>query len=88
MSTLGGHGVRLERDKVTDINRSNQVFRISTNVGSKTNQIKAMVPDYGTVWYDYKAISDILLLTNFSINTESPMTHTKIMLLLFTPIGG
>ena len=65
MSTIGGHGVQLERERVTDINRSNQVFHLSTNVGSKTNHIQTMVPDYGKLWYDNKAISNIFLRTNF-----------------------
>ena len=49
---------------VTDIKRSNQVIHISTNVGSKINQIQVMVPDYGKVCYDDKAIANILSLTN------------------------
>ena len=65
MSTIRGHGFRLERERVTDIDRSNQVFHLSTNVGSKTNHIQTMVPDYGKLWYDNKAISNIFLLTNF-----------------------
>ena len=32
MSTLGGHVVRLYREIVTDTNRSNQVFHLSTNL--------------------------------------------------------
>ena len=54
--------VRLEvtesgyREIVMDINRSNQVFHIYTNVGYKTNQIQVMFLDYGKVWYDNKAI--------------------------------
>ena len=34
---------------VTDIKRSNQVLHLSTNVGSKINQTKAIVPDYDKV---------------------------------------
>ena len=41
---------------VTDINRSNGVLHLSTNVGSKISQMQAMVPYYGKVWYDNKAI--------------------------------
>ena len=65
MSTLGGHGFWLERERVTDINRINQMLHLSTNVGSKTNQIQEMVQDYGKVWYDNNAISNIFLLANF-----------------------
>ena len=43
------------------IKRSNQVLNLSTNVGSKINQMQVMVPDYGKVWYDNKAISNIIL---------------------------
>ena len=88
MSTIGGHGVRLEREKGTYINRSNQVFHLSIIVLSKTNQIQAMVPDYGKLWYDNKAISNIFLLANFSISTESPTTYNKMILGLFKPIYG
>ena len=37
---------------------------ISTNTGSKINQIQAMVPYYVTVWYDDKSIENIFSLTN------------------------
>ena len=50
--------------------------------------MQLMVSDYGKLWYNDKYIKNIFLLTNFSINTESPMTYTNIMLLLFTPIDG
>ena len=50
--------------------------------------MQAMVPDYGKLWYDDKAVANIFSLTNFSINTDLPMTHTNMMLLLFTPIDG
>ena len=46
------------------IKRSNQVLHLSTNVGSKTNQMQVMVTDYGKVWYDYKAKSNVLSLPN------------------------
>ena len=45
-----------------------------------------MLIDYGKVWYDDKAIENILSLTNFSINIGSLMTHTKMMISLFMPI--
>ena len=48
---------------VININRSNQVLYLYTNVGSKINQIKVIVPDYGKVWYYYKAIANIFSLT-------------------------
>ena len=44
---------------VTDTKRSNQVIHASTNVGSKINQMQAMLPDYGKVWYDNKTIVNI-----------------------------
>ena len=49
---------------VTNINRRNQVIHISTNVGSKINQMQVMFPDYGKVWYVYNAIANIISLTN------------------------
>ena len=45
-----------------------------------------MVPDYGKVWYGDKSIKIMSHLPIWSINTESPMTHTKMMISLFTPI--
>ena len=50
--------------------------------------MKAIVPDYGKVIYDDKAIQNIFSLANFSRDTESPMTYTKMMLSMFTPIEG
>ena len=50
---------------VADIKIRNQVINIYTNVISKTNQTKVMVPDYGKVWYVDKAIPNIFPLTNF-----------------------
>ena len=50
---------------VTDINRSNQVRHIYKNVGSKINQMRVIVPDYGKLWYDDKSIVNILSLTIF-----------------------
>ena len=35
---------------VTDIKIRNQVIHLYTNVGYKTNQMKAMVPEYGKLW--------------------------------------
>ena len=49
---------------VTDIKKSNQVLHLSNNVGPKINQMQAVVPDYDKVWYDDKAIANILSLTN------------------------
>ena len=64
------------------------MIHLYTNMGSKINQIHTMVPDYGKVWYDDKDIVNISSLTNFSINTESHMTHTNMMVLIFKPIEG
>ena len=47
-----------------DINRSNQVLHIPTNMVSKINQIQVMVLEYGKVWYDDKATENIFLLAN------------------------
>ena len=49
---------------VIDIKRINQVIHISTNVGSKIIQMKAMVPDYGKVCYNDKGIMNILSLAD------------------------
>ena len=57
-------GIFRNPQSVTDINRGNQVLYISTNVESQINQMQAMVPDYGQVWYYDKAIENIFLLTN------------------------
>ena len=61
-----GYSIDLFRNTqlVTDIKRSNQVLHLSTNVGSKINQMQVMIPDYGKVWYDNKAIENIFSLTN------------------------
>ena len=47
---------------VIDIKRRNQVLHLSTSLVSKTNQMQAMVPDYGKVWYVDKATVNILSL--------------------------
>ena len=49
---------------VTDSKRSDQVLRLSTDVGSKTKQIQAVVPDYGKFWYEDKSIANIFSLNN------------------------
>ena len=49
---------------VMDTKRSHQVIHLYTNMGSKINQIQAMVPDYVKLWNDDKAIADIFSLTN------------------------
>ena len=49
---------------VMDIKRINQVVHMSTNVGSKIIQMKAMVPDYGKVCYNDKGIMNILSLAD------------------------
>ena len=41
------------------------MLHIYTNVGYKINQIQAMLPDYGKVWYGDKAKENILSLSNF-----------------------
>ena len=38
------------------------MIHLSTNIGSKINQIKVMVPDYGKLWYDNRAIANIFSL--------------------------
>ena len=62
------------------------MLHLSTNVVSNTNKIQVMAPDYGKWWYNDKAIANILSLSNLYNNTESNMTHTKIMLSLLTAI--
>ena len=47
-----------------DIKRSNQVPHLSTNLVSKTNKNKAILPDCGKVWYNDKSIANIFSLTN------------------------
>ena len=65
------------------------MINISTNVVSKINQIQVMVPEYDKVCYGDKAIADIYShLPIWSINTESPRTHTKMIIYLFTLIYG
>ena len=49
---------------IMDTKRSNQVLHLSTNMGSKINQMQAMVLYYGKVWYDDKATEIILFPTN------------------------
>ena len=45
-----------------------------------------MVPDYGKMWYGDKAVEIYSPLLIWSKNIGSLMTHTKMMLSLFTPI--
>ena len=71
---------------VNDIKRINQVLHIYTNLGLKTNQIQAMVPEYGKLCYYYKAISNIFFLTNLVYKYRFLINHTIMMLSLFTPI--
>ena len=40
------------------------MIQLSTNVVSKINKIQEILPDYGKMWYDDKAVANIFSLTN------------------------
>ena len=44
---------------VNDIRETNEIMELATNVGVRWNNKKANVPDYGEVWYDENAITNI-----------------------------
>jgi hypothetical protein len=50
-------------DLVTDIHTTTETLELSTNGGSLTTNQKATVPNYGEVWYDPNAITNIFSLS-------------------------
>ena len=46
-------------DLVNNIRKSESKLTMSTNAGSKTNNVKAEVPGIGDVWFDKEAIANI-----------------------------
>ena len=70
------------------IKRIKQVLHLSTNLVFKINQIQAIVPYYGKMWYDYKAIENIFSLTNlvkkYGVKYES---HQDDSFTVYTNIG-
>ena len=62
---------------VMDIKISNKVINISTNTGSKINQMKAVVPDYGKVG---------MILMPYRINYHLRIWSKKRSHLYLTPI--
>ena len=53
------------------IKRRIQVVHLFTNVGSKINQKQAMVPDYGKLRYDDKALGKYILTYQFGQGIQS-----------------
>ena len=41
------------------------MLHLYTDLGSKINQIQAMVPEYGKLWYDEKSIANIFSHISF-----------------------
>ena len=61
-----------------DIKRHKHVLHLSTNVGSKINQMQAMVPYNGNVWYNEKAMANIFSFTKLVKNSRVTCdTHKK-----------
>ena len=56
-------GIFSNTQLVADINRSKKLLHLSNNLVSKINQMQKIVPDYGKVWYDEKAMANIFSLT-------------------------
>jgi hypothetical protein len=50
-------------DLVTDIHTTTETLELFTNGGSLTTNQRATVPNYGEVWYDPNAITNIFSLS-------------------------
>ena len=51
-------------DMVNNIRKSDTILQLATNAGTRESNQIADVPDYGTVWYDARAIANIFGLSD------------------------
>ena len=51
-------------DLVTDIRHCQETLLLATNAGELTTNLKASVPNYGTVWFDANAMTNVFSLAS------------------------
>ena len=51
---------------VQDIQHSRDTLHLATNAGTMKTTKKATVPEYGEVWFDKNAITNVLSLANMT----------------------